>query len=336
MRYTKLGNTDIHASVISFGGIPIQRIEQQQSVEVLNACREHGINLIDTARGYTDSEEKIGAYFKQYGRQGWYVATKSPARDYHGMLKDIKLSLAKMNCTYIDLYQLHNVATSEDMERVMLEDGAVAALEEAQRQGLVRYIGITGHKPEILEPGVASGRFVTVQVPYNALEQQTLPLLQQAKQRGMGTIAMKPLAGGALTAVAPALDHIVNADAVDITIPGMDSVEQVQENCNILQREIRTEERQELEELISGLGHNFCRRCEYCQPCPSGLNIPAMFLFEGYYSRYNLKDWALERYATLPVKASDCTQCGVCEGRCPYDLPIREMLRQTAAILEEK
>lgn len=336
MRYTKLGSTGMNVSVLGFGGIPIQRVDKEQAVEILTVSKEHGVNFVDTARMYTDSEEKIGEYFRRRGRQGWYVATKSMARDYHGMLEDIKISLNNLACGYIDLYQLHNVATSADMDRVLGEDGAVAALEQAQKQGLIRHIGITGHKPEILEPAVGSRRFATLQVPFNALEQQALALMETARRQGMGVIAMKPLAGGALTVAAPALDFIMNSEVVDVAIPGMQSVEEVLQNCAVIEEGVSPRQKQELEELINNLGTHFCRRCEYCQPCPSGLKIPAMFLFEGYYTRYNLKDWALERYATLPVKASDCTECGVCESRCPYDLPIREMLKQTAATMERQ
>jgi predicted aldo/keto reductase-like oxidoreductase len=337
MRYKHLGNTDINASVVSFGGIPIQRVGSKQAVEILDSCKQNGINFIDTARMYGDSEEKIGTYFQAHGRKDWYVATKSTSRDYESMAADVRISLAKMACGYIDLYQLHNVAIKEDMERVMEPDGALAALEDARRQGIVRHIGITGHKPEILDPAVSSGRFATLQVPFNALEQQALPLIKRARQQqNMGIIAMKPLAGGALTTVLPALAYVINSEYVDIAIPGMESVEQVVQNCGAVDRNVDSKQLQELEELIAGLGNQFCRRCEYCQPCPTGLKIPAMFLFEGYYSRYNLKDWAKERYATLAIKASDCNQCGICESRCPYDLPIRKMLAQTAATLEKR
>ena len=336
MRYKQLGNTDIKASVISFGGIPIQRVSPDQGVEILAACQQNGINFIDTARMYGDSEEKIGRYFSNHGRGQWYVATKSTSRDYGSMLRDVKASLAAMACDYIDLYQLHNVATKEDMARVMEPDGALAALKDARRQGLIKHIGITGHKPEILEPAVESGQFATLQVPFNALEQQALPLMRLGADHGMGIIAMKPLAGGALRAALPALAYVVNSGIVDVAIPGMESIEQVVENCAVVDNVVGPEQQQELQELIAGLGKQFCRRCEYCQPCPRGLKIPAMFLFEGYYSRYNLQDWAIERYATLPVKASDCNQCGICESRCPYDLPIRQMLQQTAVTLEKR
>lgn len=335
MRYTSLGSTGMKVSVISFGGIPIQRISDEEAVAVLHACKNEGINFIDTARLYTDSEEKIGRYFKLHGRQGWYVASKSAARDHAGILQDLQLSLANLGCGYIDLYQLHNVSSPEEMEMVLAPDGALAALESARRQGLIRHIGLTGHKPEILEPGVDTGRFATLQIPFNALERQALPLLKKARQLGMGTIAMKPLAGGALTYAAAALDYILKSDAVDVAIPGMQSVAEVEENCRVVEKKVAPKDREKLEQLIAGLNTHFCRRCEYCLPCPHGLKIPVMFLFEGYYSRYNLKEWALERYAALPVKASDCVECGICESRCPYELPIREMLKQTAATMEK-
>lgn len=335
MRYAKLGSTGINASVISFGGIPIQRVSREEAMEILQACKDGGINFIDTARLYTDSEEKIGEYFKLYGREGWYVASKSPARDYDGILQDLRKSLTNLACDYIDLYQLHNVSTPADMEKVLGPGGALEALEEAKEQGLIRHIGLTGHKPEILEPGVSSGRFETLQVPFNAMEKQALPLLKKARQKGMGTIAMKPLAGGALTVAAAALDYIISCSWIDVAIPGMQSVAEVKENCSVIAGKVTDKEREQLDKLIAGLGTHFCRRCEYCQPCPSGLKIPAMFLFEGYYTRYNLKEWALARYADLPVKASDCTECGLCESRCPYELPIRQMLKETAATLEK-
>ncbi len=335
MRYKNLGSTDISASVLGFGGIPIQRVSTETAVEILAECKAHGINFIDTARMYTDSEDKIGAYFRAHGRQGWYVATKSPARDYAGMQKDINISLGKMGCDYIDLYQLHNVGTLADLQRALQADGAMAALEEARTKGLVRHIGITGHKPEVLEAAVDTGRFATIQIPFSALEQQGIAVMKKAREKGMGVIAMKPLAGGALTAAAAALDFIFNSPWVDVAIPGMDAVEQVRENCSVLEKGATPEQKRELDELIASLGSQFCRRCEYCQPCPAGLKIPSMFLFEGYYTRYNLREWALERYVSLPVKASECTQCGVCETRCPYELPIREMLKQVAATMEK-
>jgi predicted aldo/keto reductase-like oxidoreductase len=337
MQYTSLGKTGLKVSKLGFGGIPIQRVDVGAACSILAACGEEGVNFIDTARMYGDSEEKIGSFFKTTRRQDWVLATKSMARDYQGMLKDVDISLKNIGVDEIELYQLHNVATMADLERIMAEDGALAALEECRRQGKIRHIGITGHKTEILEPAVDSGRFATLQVPFSALERQALPLLEKAVvQYSMGTIAMKPLSGGAIHLARPAIARLLEEKLLDTAIPGMDSVEQVRENCGILSNPPSPQEFAQLDKLLAGLDNNFCRRCEYCQPCPRGLKIPAMFLFHGYYVRYNLQDWARERYATLPTKASECDECGVCESRCPYDLPIRRMLEETAAALEQE
>ncbi|MBQ6812464.1 MAG: 4Fe-4S dicluster domain-containing protein, partial [Agathobacter sp.] len=83
-------------------------------------------------------------------------------------------------------------------------------------------------------------------------------------------------------------------------------------------------------EIRQALGTNFCRRCNYCQPCSVGINISGVFLFQGYLDRYGLEEWARGRYETLPTKASDCIDCGACEPRCPYNLPIRQMLKDAA------
>ena len=334
MRYKQLGSTGLNVSVVGFGGIPIQRVDPDQAVEILAACREQGINFIDTARMYTDSEEKIGRFLRGEKREDWYIASKSVARDYQGMEKEIQTSLRQLGCDYIDLYQLHNVGTEADMKKIMAEDGALAAAEKARRQGYVRHIGITGHKPEILEPAVSSGRFATIQLPFSPLEQQAKSLLKEAVHvQKMGAIAMKPLAGGALGPAVAALAYILEQDFIDVVIPGMDCPDQVAANCVAVTGEVSQEDKDKLQQVVDQLGNRFCRRCEYCKPCPHGLNIPVLFLMEGYYSRYNLKDWAWERYHAMDKQAADCVECGICETRCPYDLPIREMLAEVDAVL---
>lgn len=145
---------------------------------------------------------------------------------------------------------------------------------------------------------------------------------------------MKPLAGGAIDNAKLAIKYILSKDYIDVVIPGMDSVDQVIENTSVLNNlNITDEENLEIKDIIEKLGNRFCRRCEYCMPCPVGINIPMNFLLEGYYSRYNLKEWSKDRYKSLDVNASNCIECGKCESKCPYELPIREMLKDVSNIL---
>ena len=328
-----LGNTNMKIKRVGFGGIPIQRITQEDTNLVIDELEKNGINFIDTARGYTVSEEYIGNSLVGR-RQKFYIATKSMSRDYEGMKKDIEISLKNLKTDYIDLYQLHNVKI-EEYETIFNEDKAFRALLEAQKEGKIKYIGITSHSIETIEKAIEDGKFDTIQFPYNIVEDQADEAFKKAHEKGIGIIVMKPLAGGALDDATLAIKYILSKEYIDVAIPGMDSIKQVKENVDVLNNLGLTEEdKEKIEDIRATLGGKFCRRCEYCLPCPLGVNIPQNFLLEGYYTRYNLKEWSKERYDSLEGKASKCIACGKCETKCPYELPIIEMLKNVCEKLE--
>ena len=330
MRY--LGNTNMKIKRVGFGGIPIQRITQDDTNLVIDELEKNNINFIDTARGYTISEEYIGNALRGR-RDKFFIATKSMSRDYESMKKDIEISLRNLQTEYIDLYQLHNVKL-EEYKTIFENDKAMRALLEAQKEGKIKYIGITSHSLDTIEHAVEDEKFDTIQFPYNIVEGQADEVFRKANEKGIGIIVMKPLAGGALDDATLAIKYILSKDYIDVAIPGMDSIEQVQQNVDVLNKlELTENDNKKIEEIRTTLGGKFCRRCEYCLPCPVGVNIPQNFLLEGYYTRYNLKEWSKERYDSLQGKASDCVKCGKCEKKCPYDLPIIEMLENVCAKL---
>lgn len=334
MRYRTLGRTGLKVSEIGFGGIPIQRVSHQEAAVVINRAIDLGINFFDTARGYTDSEEKLGAVLRER-RDEVIIATKSMARTKEEMAADIQKSLETMGVDHIDLYQLHNVKDRESLEKVLGENGALAALKEAKEKGLIRHIGVTGHLKSYLIEMMKTCEVETVQFPFNPVEGDDVQeLLETAKKTDIGVIVMKPLAGGAFKNPNLSLRYILQ-HPVSVVIPGMDSVEQVEENAAVGNNplQLSPEERETLEEEVARLGSTFCRRCEYCQPCPQGIDIPMVFLLDGYHQRYDLKEWARQRYEGLKVKADVCQECGECEEKCPYNLPIRRMLKEAAARL---
>jgi len=198
LEYRKLGKSELKVSAIGFGGIPIQKTNKEQVKELLIRCEEKGVNFIDTARGYTVSEEYIG-YALEGRREKWIIATKSMARDKDSMIKDVEKSLENLRTDYIDLYQLHNVKTDEDYYKVLSEDGAYNALLEMKGKGKIGHIGITSHSLDILNIAVETGKFETIMYPYNLVENQGEKLFNRAKELNIGVIAMKPMAGGALT-----------------------------------------------------------------------------------------------------------------------------------------
>lgn len=336
MQYRVLGRTGLKASVIGFGGIPIQRISEAESALVITRALDLGINFFDTARAYTDSEAKLGAVLNKR-RSEVLIATKTMSRTAEGMAADIQNSLTAMGLDYIDLYQLHNVKDSPALEQVFGPGGALEALKQAKKDGLVRHIGITGHVRSFLVEALKTGEMETVQFPFNAVEAAGAgELLDLAAKTGTGVIVMKPLAGGVIPNPGPALRYILEHPAVSTVIPGMDAPEQVDQNAAVgaEPRPLTGAERKALEELAARLGSNFCRRCEYCQPCPQGVDIPTVFLLDGYFTRYELQDWARERYGEMKITARDCVECGECEEKCPYSLPIRSMLAEAVTRLE--
>lgn len=333
MEYVQLGRTGLKCAAVSFGGIPIQRSDAANTRAVVDALEQYGMNYIDTARGYTVSEEYLGAALE--GRRDKFIlATKSMVRDYEGMKRDIGVSLANLRTDYIDVYQIHNLPL-KDFDQVFGPQGAYRALAEAKAEGKIGHIGVTAHSVDALGKIVEeySDRIETVMFPYNIVENQGEDVLRQAREKGMGTIAMKPLAGGNLNDWELALRYVAASDAIDISIPGMGSVEEVERNAAAAEdlSPLTGEELERCEAIRRELGTRFCRRCGYCAPCTVGIDIPSNFTVLNYLKKYDLAGWAKTRYQGMAHHAGECIGCGACESRCPYELPIREMLKEVAA-----
>ena len=333
MNYVQLGRTGLKCAAVSFGGIPIQRSDAANTRAVVDALEKSGMNYIDTARGYTVSEEYLGAALE--GRRDRFIlATKSMSRDYESMKRDIGVSLGNLRTDYIDVYQIHNLPL-KDFDQVFGPEGAYRALAEARAAGKIGHIGATAHSVDALRRLVEdyADRIETVMFPYNIVENQGEDVLRQAREKGMGTIAMKPLAGGNLDDWELALRYVAASDAIDISIPGMGSVEEVERNAAAAEdlSPLTAEELERCQAVRRELGTRFCRRCGYCAPCTVGIDIPSNFLMVNYLRKYDLADWARTRYEGMAHHAGDCIGCGVCESRCPYELPIREMLKEVAA-----
>lgn len=329
MRSRRLGKTNFEVSIIGLGGIPIQQCTQEEANELIKTAIEQGINFIDTARGYTVSEELIGKALKQLNRDDYYVATKTMGRTYEAAKADFEISYKNLGVDVIDLYQFHNLAKKEDYDIVMSEGGAMEFFKEMKQKGYIKEIGITSHSADLMDLALDSGEFATMQFPVNAVEYQGLPLLEKAKKLDIGTIAMKPIAGGVLFDKGEeSLRYILENENLTVAIPGMYSIDEIMRNSEIGNNFIplSEEEKRELMEEAENLGDNFCRRCQYCAPCTVGIDIPGLFTLDLYLTKYNLVEWAKTRYENMLVKASECIECGDCMSRCPYDLPIIEKL----------
>ena len=330
MEYRILGKSGLKVSCLGFGGIPIQRIDAEGTKVLMHQLKDAGVNFIDTARGYTVSEEYLG-YALEGIREHFILATKSMSRDKAGMAKDIDISLKNLRTDYIDLYQIHN-ATPDQLQTIMAPGGALEALLEAKQAGKIGHIGFTTHSLDSFKLALEQDWIESIMFPYNIVESQAEKLMEACTQKNIGFIVMKPLAGGAIEDATVALRWICANDAVSVVIPGMAEPKELEQNLAAVNNTapLTAEEKAKALEIRSALGTNFCRRCNYCQPCAAGINISGAFLFEGYLSRYGLGEWAKGRYDAMGKHASDCIGCGACEDRCPYNLPIREMLQKVA------
>ena len=330
MEYRILGKTGLRVSRMGFGGIPIQRIDAEGTKKLMHAMLDMGINYIDSARGYSVSEEYIG-YGLEGIREHFILATKSMARTAEAMAKDIDISLKNFRTDYIDLYQMHNPSLRE-LEAVQAPGGALEAMQAALAAGKIRHIGITCHSAEVFKAALELPWVETVMFPYNIVETHGEKLVKQAFEKNIGFIAMKPLAGGAITDVDLAMRYLAADPYVTLAIPGMASIRELEQNAAAFadSSPLTPEEKATCAAIRSELGTEFCRRCNYCAPCSQGIVIPNVFTFLAYTERYDLGAWAKGRYDAMAKHASDCIGCGACESRCPYQLPIRKMLKAAA------
>jgi predicted aldo/keto reductase-like oxidoreductase len=333
MRRIPLGNTGYEVSRIGFGGIPIAHLEYEEAVQVVRGCLDMGINFIDTAVVYGDSEIKIGDAISHYDV---IIATKSQSRDAAGMEKDVKASLSRMKVDFIHLYQLHAVNDPETLNTVMAKGGALDALKRMKKKGYIGAIGITGHRSDVLVDALNTGEFETVQVPYNFIETEPeKELFSLAKRLRIGIIAMKPFGGGALENASIAIKYILKRKNV-VPIPGIEKTEEMKEICSIADGSttLSADEKRQISKISKELGKNFCRRCGYCMPCPQDIQIvPAM------NARMNIDKLGAKFFmdtfgSEFVEKIRTCTECGRCELRCPYNLPIRSTIAENAEYLE--
>ncbi len=327
MEYIDLGNTGLKVSRLGFGGIPIQRITQEEATALIHKLPDYGVNYIDTARGYTVSEEYLGVAMEGI-RDKFVLATKSMARTKEAMEKDIETSLKNLRTDHIDLYQVHNAPPAQ-LDTVIGEGGALEALLEAKAAGKIGHIGITAHEVATFERALDMDWVETIMFPYNFVELQAADLIKRCAEKGKGFICMKPLAGGAIEDAPLAMRFIASNKDITVNIPGMATEEELKQNvaaaCD--PTPLSEDELNEAQHIRDTLGNQFCRRCNYCQPCTMGINISFCFTINGYLTRYGLKDWAIGRYKGMAVEPNACIECGMCESRCPYHLPIIKMLK---------
>lgn len=328
MQKVRLGKTEIEVSKNGFGALPIQRISKKDAVYLLQKAFYNGINYFDTARAYSDSEEKMGAAFA-YTRDKIIISTKTMAADADGFWKDLEESLRQLQTDYIDIYQFHNPAICP---RPGDESGLYDAALKAKEQGKIRHIGITNHRIAVAKEAIGSGLYETMQFPFSYLAAAAdLEIVEACRAADMGFIAMKGLSGGLIHNAACAYAYMDQPQFSHVApIWGIQRESELDEFLSYQEcPPALTEERlQEIESDREQLSGDFCRGCGYCMPCPAGIEINNCARMSLMLRRAPKNAWLSEEWQVKMKKIEDCIHCGNCMKKCPYGLNTPELLKR--------
>jgi len=337
MRYNVFGRTGQIVSSLGFGAMNLPGVPFEQARDALNYALDHGITYIDTAATYRNSEEIIGESIG-HRRKEFFLATKARERDYEAAKAEIDRSLKRLKTDYVDLLQLHYVNYVQEFKQLMSDHGAYRAALEAKQAGKVRFIGITGHRPELLAKWIEPGQFDQVLFHLSLVQPFALnELIPAATRLNMGKVAMKPLSGGFVQPVEKAL-RFTHSHDIHVMISGMTSVEEVKQNLAALETEVDEEEKRELDQLAAKLSTHNCRRCNYCS-CPIGIPIPDTMISSVVRKELGLLPRGkafYERNREKLLSCADyepCKEKPQCEPLCPYHLPMQRTIQETAASL---
>ncbi|MDR2759899.1 MAG: aldo/keto reductase [Spirochaetaceae bacterium] len=326
MAQITIGKTGVQVEQNGFGALPIQRISVDEAVSLLRKAYHGGINFFDSARGYTDSEEKLGKAFGGTGKN-IFIATKTPAGKAEQFWEDLETSLRLLKTDHIDLYQFHNPLFCPKPGD---PGGLYDAMVQAKKQGKIRFIGITNHRLNIAWEAIESGLYDTLQFPLSYLSaEKDLALVTACKERGMGFIAMKALSGGLITNSAAACAWMTRFENV-IPIWGVQRERELDEfisyikNPPVLTKEMLSF----IERDRDGLRGTFCRGCGYCMPCPQGIVINMCARASLLLRRAPLEMLMSERGQEMMKKVENCIHCGQCSAKCPYGLDPPALLQK--------
>jgi len=328
MEKVRFGKTGLLVSKIAFGGIPIQRLDTADAVSVVRGVIDLGVNFIDTANGYTTSEERIGTAIKDVPRDSLVIASKSGARDKKTFLEHVDLSLKRLGVDHIDIYQLHGISSYKTYEEVMREDGAYHGLMEAIQAGKVRFPAFSSHSVRESVRIMRDGKFAAVQLPFNFIDVEALEeAIPLAKEMDIGFIAMKPLGGGLLEDAGLAFRYLAQFDNV-VPDPGIEKLPEMEEIVKIANaNEPFTEaDAAAVERLKEEMGSNWCHRCDYCNPCPQNIGISLVLNIVSILKRVPTNR-AIDMAGSAMENARNCTACRACVERCPYDLDVPTLIK---------
>lgn len=336
MEKVRFGKTELMVSKIAFGGIPVQRVSLTEAAAVVRGAISLGINFIDTANAYSDSEEKIGLAVKDMPRDSLVLATKSTALDKKMFLEHLDLSLKRLGTDYVDIYQHHNISSPASYDAIMREGGAFEGMMEAVRAGKVRFPAFSSHNVPLAMRIMREGKFASVQLPFNYVDDEAateaIPL---ANELDMGFIAMKPFGGGLLNDAKLSIRFLSKFDGI-VPDPGIEKLAEVEEIVRIVEsgEKLSADDAAAIAAIKAELGGSWCHRCDYCQPCPQKILISGVLTIESLIKRMPFAPTRAIAGGNMEA-ARGCAGCRECVGRCPYNLEIPELITEKLTIWDK-
>lgn len=333
MELTRLGRTNLMVTRTSFGVLPIQRTDMEEAIRILRHAFDSGINYYDTARAYSDSEEKIGRALSDV-RDRIIISTKSGSTTRTGLLEHLEMSLKMLKTDYIDILQLHNPGTLPDPND---PESSYAGLMEAKQRGMIRFAGITNHSLANAHAALDSDLYDTLQYPLCSISSPVdLELIDRCKKLDIGLIAMKALSGGLLTDARPAFAFLHQYENV-VPIWGFQHMHELQElleldaNPPALDEETLAIIERDRKELAG----DFCRACGYCLPCPAGIPIPMAARMILLLRRMPPQQFLTDEWKGFMHRINECRECGHCKAHCPYGIDTPALLRKSLMDYDE-
>ena len=337
MERVVIGKTGLEVNRLGFGGIPIQRVDEDQAVEAVLHAVQKGVDFIDTSRAYSTSERRIGMALRKTDKKV-VIASKSHDRTSDGIRADLEKSLEELQRDTVDLYQCHFVRDKEDYHRIISPGGALEGLRKLKQEGLIGHLGLSCHSLDLLDVVLEDGFFETIMLCFSFLESAAREkIIPKAIGKNIGVIAMKPFSGGVIENPGLALKYVLSCPGT-VVIPGVEEKSLFDENWEIFQGsyDLDALEEREIEEIRLRYDKTFCRRCDYCQPCTEGIPIQMVLGIRTMVKRVGKDTLKKDMLKNACEKARGCSECGECMTRCPYELPIPELIKENLRWVDEQ
>jgi predicted aldo/keto reductase-like oxidoreductase len=328
MEYKRLGKTDLRVSLLGFGAVQICRIPEVEAIDLVRESVNSGINLIDTAHDYPDSEDILGKALKGI-RDKVIISTKSPETSKDKFLDDLNTSLKRLGTDYIDIFLFHDASKDKKFDE-LLNNGVVEALIKEKEKGKIGFIGFSCHNPDIIERYYDIEDFAAIMIPVNFISTEFVEKsYDKLVEKDIGIMGMKPLGGGRIEDARVSLKYVNQHEKV-IPIIGMQSKSELEENLRLVRMKgrINDSDLKIMKEIEEELGDKFCRGCGYCMPCSQGIDIVEVNFIKVFFKQFPFDKVVNPKRTKSMEQVDECIECGECIEGCPYSLEIIDMIKE--------